>query len=43
MNKEAKNLNLIETRFGNPHGLPHKYARSTALDISKLCMECMKN
>jgi D-alanyl-D-alanine carboxypeptidase len=43
MNKEAKSLNLIETRFGNPHGLPHKYARSTAFDIAKLCIYCMKD
>ena len=43
MNKECKNLNLIDTRFANPHGLPHRMSRSTALDVAKLCIICMKN
>lgn len=43
MNKEAKNLNLIDTRFGNPHGLPNKYGQSTAIDIARLSIVCMKN
>jgi D-alanyl-D-alanine carboxypeptidase len=43
MNKEAKNLNLIETRFGNPHGLPHNNGRSTAVDVARLSIVCMKN
>ena len=26
---------MIDTKFGNPHGLPHKMNRSTALDVAK--------
>jgi D-alanyl-D-alanine carboxypeptidase len=43
MNKQARNLNLKNTLFGNPHGLPHQGAKSTAADLAKLCCKCMKN
>ena len=36
MNSTAKQLQLINTRFGNPHGLPHTESRSTAIDVAKL-------
>ena len=28
MNKYAKNINLNNTKFGNPHGLPHPQSGS---------------
>lgn len=31
MNKTAKDLGLNNTRFGNPHGLPHPDGKSTAI------------
>lgn len=34
---------MFDTRFGNPHGLPNKLSRSTAYDVAKLCILCMKN
>ncbi len=36
MNNYAKNLNLSNTNFANPHGLPNKANLSTAYDIFKL-------
>lgn len=42
MNRLAKVLNLKNTKFGNPHGLPHADGRSTSFDIAKLCCICMK-
>ena len=41
MNTQAKNLGLKHTKFGNPHGLPHPDARSTAIDIAKLSCACL--
>lgn len=41
MNTRCKQLGLKDTRFGNPHGLPHKDTRSTAYDISVLCTKCL--
>ncbi len=43
MNRLARALDLKNTRFANPHGLPHQEARSTAADIARLCCHCMKN
>lgn len=43
MNRQARNLDLKNTKFANPHGLPHQEARSTASDLAKLCCLCMKN
>lgn len=42
MNKQARVLGLKNTQFGNPHGLPHQGAKSTAADLAKLCCKCMK-
>lgn len=42
MNKQARILGLKNTQFGNPHGLPHQGAKSTAADLAKLCCKCMK-
>ncbi len=36
MNKYAKKLNLLNTNFANPHGLPNRANLSTANDIFKL-------
>lgn len=36
MNKEAQRMGLKNTRFGNPHGLPHPDNFSTAQDLSIL-------
>ena len=43
MNRLARVLVLRNTKFANPHGLPHQEARSTAADLAKLCCHCMKN
>ena len=43
MNRQARLLNLPNSKFANPHGLPHQEARSTAADMAKLCCVCMKN
>lgn len=43
MNKNAKALNLMSTFFSNQHGLPHPDSKSTALDVSKLCCECLSD
>lgn len=41
MNRNAKQLGLKDTRFGNAHGLPHNDSRSTASDVAKLVSICM--
>jgi D-alanyl-D-alanine carboxypeptidase len=43
MNRLARALDLKNTKFANPHGLPHQDARSTASDLARLCCHCMKN
>jgi serine-type D-Ala-D-Ala carboxypeptidase (penicillin-binding protein 5/6) len=43
MNRLARSLNLRNSKFANPHGLPHQEARSTAADLAKLCSLCLKN
>lgn len=43
MNKQARMIGLKNTQFGNPHGLPHQAAKSTASDLAKLCCRCMKS
>ena len=35
-------LKLIQTQFDSSHGLPNKYNYSTAKDICKLTITCMK-
>ena len=42
MTKTAKDLGLKDTRYGNPHGLPHPEGKSTAIDQCKLASICMK-
>jgi D-alanyl-D-alanine carboxypeptidase len=42
MTKTAKELGLKDTRYGNPHGLPHTEGKSTALDQCRLALACMK-
>ena len=42
MNKNARNLELKSTKFGNPHGLPTHDGRSTAADVAKISGICMK-
>lgn len=43
MNKMAKVLDLKDTRYGNPHGLPHPEARSTAGDMARLVSVCLES
>lgn len=43
MNRISKELGLKDTRFGNPHGLPHTESRSTAYDVAQLTSICMNN
>lgn len=42
MNKTAEELELLETRYDNPHGLMCPTNRSTAADIAKLSSKAMK-
>jgi D-alanyl-D-alanine carboxypeptidase len=42
MNRQAKLIELKNSKFANPHGLPNQEARSTATDIARLCCICMK-
>ena len=42
MTKTAKELGLKNTKYGNPHGLPHQDAKSTAFDQCRLAALCMK-
>lgn len=43
MNLVSKELQLSQTRFGNPHGLPHIESRSTAIDVAKLTSKCLQD
>lgn len=43
MNKTAKELGLNESRYGNPHGLPHNESRSTALEVGRLSSVCLND
>lgn len=43
MNKIAKQLELSETSFVNPHGLKNMYNKSSACDIAKLASIAMKD
>ena len=42
MNKNAVDLELIRTKFANPHGLGNTNNKSTAEDVGKLCSFAMK-
>lgn len=43
MNRAAKAIGLKDTRYGNPHGLPHVESRSTAADVARLVSLCMNS
>jgi serine-type D-Ala-D-Ala carboxypeptidase (penicillin-binding protein 5/6) len=43
MNANARKLGLSRSTWANPHGLSNVNNMSTAEDIAKLCMHCMKN
>lgn len=43
MNNKAEDLELVHTRFSNPHGLQNAMNISTAKDILKLCVYASKN
>ena len=43
MNNYAKKLNLENTNFANPHGLPNRANLSTAYDIFKLSSKIIKD
>lgn len=43
MNREAKRLNLADTRYANPNGLPEKGHVSSARDLLRLAVAAMKN
>lgn len=32
---------MIDTSYGNSHGLPHKDNKTTCEDVAKLCSECL--
>ena len=41
MNSTANSLQLIDTRYTNPHGLPHRDNRSSAYDVALLTDICL--
>lgn len=43
MNDKAKELEMNDTHFSNPNGLPDEEHYSTAADMAKLCAYAMKN
>lgn len=43
MNAKAKEIGCNSTHFANPHGLPDSNHYSTARDLSKIAVYCMKN
>ncbi|MBR5913654.1 MAG: D-alanyl-D-alanine carboxypeptidase [Selenomonadaceae bacterium] len=43
MNDKAREIGCEYTNFANPHGLPNPNHVSTARDMSKIAMYCMKN
>lgn len=43
MNERASDLEMTRTHFQNPNGLNHEEHYSTAEDMAKLAMACMKN
>jgi D-alanyl-D-alanine carboxypeptidase len=43
MNQRASDLGMKHTHFQNPNGLNHDEHYSTAADMAKLAMACMKN
>lgn len=43
MNEKARSLNLVDTRFANPHGLPDPTQRSTAKDLAILASHLLQD
>ena len=43
MNDKAKEIGCKHTNFANPNGLPNDYHLSTARDMAKISMYCLKN
>ena len=43
MNKKAKEIGCEHTNFANPNGLPNSNHYSTARDMAKIAMYCMRN
>ena len=43
MNRVAAKLNLKTTNFNNAHGLSDKANHSTAYELGRLCVHCLKN
>jgi len=43
MNLKADELELIQTRFSNPHGLQNAMNVSSAKDVLLLCLQATKN
>lgn len=43
MNERASDLGMTNTKFQNPNGLNHEQHYSTAEDMAKLAVACMKN
>ena len=43
MNEKAREIGCVSTNFANPNGLPNPNTYSTARDLSKIAMYCMRN
>ena len=43
MNEKAREIGCVSTNFANPNGLPNPSTYSTARDLSKIAMYCMRN
>jgi D-alanyl-D-alanine carboxypeptidase len=43
MNRISKRLQMLNSRFSNPHGLSNPDNYSCAEDLCKLCTFCMEN
>lgn len=43
MNQRARELGATNTRFKNPHGLPERGHKSTAIDIATITVSAMQN
>jgi D-alanyl-D-alanine carboxypeptidase len=43
MNNKSRALNMLKTRFANPHGLDHINNYSCCEDVYLMCAEAMRN
>lgn len=43
MNRQARNMGLINSSYSNPHGLSDSNNKSTAEDVAKLSSHCLSN